>query len=76
MFARIRIIIRNFIRLIQKVLVTFLLFFLYVFGFGLTVIFALVFNRRILKRGSAEEGTFWKEAKDYEANMEDSLRQS
>lgn len=76
MFARIKIIIWNFIRLIQEILVTILLFLIYVFGFGLTAIFTLVFNRHLLRKGSKNEDTFWNEVKDHEANMEDSLRQS
>lgn len=74
--ARIKIVIWSIVRLIQKLLVTIFLFLIYVFGFGLTAIFTLVFNRRLLRKGSKNEDTFWNQAKDYEGNMEDSLRQS
>lgn len=76
MSARLKIFIWAIVRLIQKLLVTIFLFLIYVFGFGLTAIFTLVFNRHLLRKGSKNEDTFWNQAKDYEANIEDNLRQS
>lgn len=76
MFARVKIIIWNFVRLVQKILVTVFLFLIYVFGFGMTVIFLLFFNQRILGKISKDQDTFWGEVQGYEINMEDSFKQS
>jgi len=76
MFSKAKIIIINFIRLIQKVIVTIFLFLIYVFGFGVTVIFMMLFNRDILIIRSDKKDTFWGKAKDYETDIESSFRQS
>ncbi len=76
MFARIKIIIQIFIRLIQKTIVTISLFLIYVFGFGVTVIFIMLFSRDILVRRYDKKDTFWSKAEDYETDIEGSFRQS
>ena len=76
MLARIKIIIRTFVTVIQKTVVTISLFLIYVFGFGLTIISILLFNRDILITRRDKKDGFWVGAKDYEADMERSLRQS
>lgn len=69
-------IIRNFVRIIQKVLIVLLLTLIYFLGFGITVIFMMVFKHKILTGSRKDDITFWVEANGYEADMEDSLRQS
>lgn len=76
MFARIKIIIQIFIRLIQKTIVTISLFLIYIFGFGVTVIFIMLFSRDILVSRYDKKDTFWSKAEDYEADIEGSFRQS
>jgi hypothetical protein len=76
MFARIKIIIQIFIRLIQKTIVTISLFLIYVFGFGVTAIFVMLFNRDILVSRYDKKDTFWGKAEDYETDIESSFRQS
>lgn len=76
MFARIKIIIQIFIRFIQNTIVTISLFLIYVFGFGVTIIFMMLFNRDILISRSDKKDTFWSKAEDYETDIEISLRQS
>ena len=68
--------LRNFIRIVQKVLITILLFIIYIIGIGVTKIFVMVFKREVFKRGYRSKATFWIEAKGYEANINDCLRQS
>jgi hypothetical protein len=69
-------IIQNFIRIIQKILVTLSLPIVYFLGFGITLIFMMVFNRKVLTSNSKDDNTFWVKATEYEANIEDSMRQS
>ena len=68
--------LRNFIREVQKVLIIILLFIIYIIGIGITKIFVMVFKREVFKRGYKEKVSFWVEAKGYETNINDSLRQS
>ena len=76
MLARIKIIIGVLIRLIQKTVVTVSLFLLYIFGFGITVLLMVLFNRDALIRRADRQDTFWDKATGYEEDMEASLRQS
>lgn len=69
-------IIQNFIRIIQKILITISLIIVYIVGFGVTLIFAMVFNRRLLGEECKEKSTFWIKAKWYGADINDSVRQS
>jgi hypothetical protein len=68
--------VKSFIRAGQKVLVTVLLWIAYVFGFGLTVFLAFIFNRKFFSGKSGSEGSFWKEARGYGRNDHDVMRQS
>jgi hypothetical protein len=76
MLAGIKIIIQALIRLIQKIIVTISLFLLYVFGFGITAVFMMFFNRETLIRHPDKEDTFWSKAAGYEEDIEASFRQS
>ena len=69
-------IIQNFIRIMQKVLITISLITVYIVGIGVTFVFAVIFKRQILKEKYRAKNTFWNEAKDYEADFNSSLRQS
>jgi hypothetical protein len=60
----------------QHVVMVCLLFLLYVVGFGITVLFALVFDRKLLGMKCAKTETFWQEARGYSADMEEATRQS
>lgn len=66
----------KFSRFMQRAVVTILLFFVYILGFGVTALFARIFARSLLSGRRRDEGSYWIEAKGYEADMADSLRQS
>jgi cytochrome c biogenesis protein CcdA len=53
-----------------------LLTIVYFLGLGITVIFLMFFNRKILTGNSKNDNTLWVEATGYEADIEDTLRQS
>lgn len=69
-------IIRIFIKIIQGVLLVVSLTIVYFLGFGITLIFMLIFNRRALKGSGKNDFSFWIQAMGYEADYENSLRQS
>ena len=69
-------IIQNLIRIIQRILIFVSLTVIYFFGFGITLLFMMIFNRKVLTGYSKNDNTFWIEAKGYEADIEESLRQS
>jgi hypothetical protein len=68
--------IMRLVRAIQKILITVLLFFVYIFGFGLTLVWAMIFKRELLGRGIKMSSSFWRKADGYEAHFEDAMRQS
>ena len=67
---------QNLIRSIQAILLFVLLNFIYFLGLGITFIMLAVFRPRILKDASKKDASFWKAAEDYEADLENSMRQS
>ena len=69
-------IIRKSRRIIQKILITTSLFVLYIVGFGITLFFVTIFNRRLLRIKRKEAGTFWQKAEGYEADIQEFIRQS
>lgn len=69
-------IIRIYVRVVQKTLITIFLVMLYIFGFGGIYILALLFNRKLLGIGKKEKGTFWVESIGYDINMTNSFRES
>ncbi len=70
-----RRIIQKFIMIIQKILITIALFFLYIFGFGVTVVLCMLFYPRLLSPKRSKD-TFWNEAEGYSPDMRDCLRGS
>jgi len=50
------------IKVVQKILVTLLLFILYFFGFGITYFFLIFFNRKILFEPGKKLKTYWRDA--------------
>ncbi len=69
-------IIQKFIKIIQKILITIFLIIIYIVGIGITAIFVMIFNRRILRKEYKGKNTFWNEAKEYGADINISMRQS
>lgn len=67
---------QNFVRTVQKILIVVSLIFIYFFGFGITLLFTLIFHRKVLTGYSKDDNTFWVEAERYEPDISDSLRQS
>lgn len=72
----VRKIIQNFIKTVQKILITAALFILYIVGFGITLIFVIIFNRKLLGGKEREKDTFWKDAKGYETDINEHMRES
>ena len=68
--------LQKFIRIIQKILITFSLTVVYFLGLGITLIFIALFNRKIIASPSKDDYTFWVEAEGYQPDIEDSFRQS
>jgi len=68
--------LQKFIRIIQKILITFSLTVVYFLGLGITLIFIALFNRKIITSPSKDDYTFWVEAEGYQPDIEDSFRQS
>jgi hypothetical protein len=67
---------QKFIVIAQKILITIFLVLIYFVGFGLTLIFVLLFHKRIIfaKRGKLD--TFWLGADGYGPGILDSMKQS
>ena len=61
-------------RRIQKNFVAISLFFIYIIGVGITLIFVVIFNRKLLRKQKNKD-TFWKETKGYEPNINDATKQ-
>jgi len=68
--------LQKFIRIIQKILITFSLTVVYFLGLGITLIFIALFNRKIITSPDKDDYTFWVEAEGYQPDIEDSFRQS
>jgi hypothetical protein len=68
--------VRAFVRAVQKVLVTVLLFIVYVLGFGITSIFARIFNKDLFGRRDNGRNSFWGKATGYGRDGHDVTRQS
>jgi|AntAceMinimDraft_17_1070374.scaffolds.fasta_scaffold01196_1 hypothetical protein len=71
-----KIVIQNIIKFVQKILITIFLFLLYFIFFGITLIFILIFKKNMLKQNYESEYTFWNKAKDYNADIKESIHQS
>lgn len=67
---------QKFIIIMQKVLIPVLLVLTYLVGFGLTLVFILLFNKKIIFGKGEKEDTYWLEAKGYEADTFDGMKQS
>lgn len=68
--------LHNFIRIIQKILITISLTLVYFLGLGITLIFIAIFNRKIITSPSKDDYTSWVGAEGYQPDIEDSFRQS
>lgn len=73
---KVKEIIEKFVHLIQKILIFSALFLLYIFGFGLTFIFAFIFNRRLLGMHAKDKDSYWIETQGYAPDMEGCTRES
>jgi hypothetical protein len=60
----------------RKAFIAVFLFILYIFGFGITLVFVTIFNRRLLGIPKKGEKTFWREARGYSADINECLRES
>ncbi len=74
--GKLRAVLWAVIRKVQSWVMFVLLLFLYVVGFGITYLFTVVFDRRLLKPNPTKDGTFWSDARGYEPDMDDALRQT
>jgi hypothetical protein len=62
--------------IIQRIIINIALFFIYYFVFGLTVIAAFLFNRKMLMGENNLKDTSWREVDGYEADARNSKMQS
>jgi hypothetical protein len=69
-------IIQKLAILVQKVIMDVSLFLIYYLILGLAVVFALLFNRKILTGGSRLQNTNWFPASGYDKDALDSKMQS
>lgn len=69
-------IIQAYIRFMQKVIISTLLFFLYFLGFGITAFFLAFFKRRVFFGTSSRSASFWQTAEGYEDGLEKCARES
>jgi hypothetical protein len=69
-------IIQAFIRTVQRILIFVSLTLVYFFGLGITLLFAMFLKRKLLKGYNKDDDSFWVEAKGYDADINESLRQS
>jgi cytochrome c biogenesis protein CcdA len=68
--------VQKLIRIVQKILITVSLTVVYFLGLGITLIFIVFFNRRILTGNNKDDSSFWVPASGYQPDIEDSFRQS
>jgi hypothetical protein len=67
---------QSLIKTTQKILLPLFLFIVYIVGVGITAILVLIFNWRIIEKNNRVKNTFWLKAEGYEADFNNSLRQS
>jgi len=69
--------LESLLRPAQRALVAAGLFFIYIFGFGITYVLVSIFNRKLLGAGPAgkEQESFWTDAQDYQADASKCLRE-
>ena len=75
-FVRIQKIIQFLIRTVQRFLLTVFLTILYFFGLGITFFLLMFFNRKALIKKKNSNITFWDKAEGYDADINNSIRQS
>ena len=68
--------IQKLLIIIQRIMISVLLFIIYYLVFGLTVLIAFLFNRKVLIEKDNLQHTSWREATGYEADMFNSRMQS
>jgi hypothetical protein len=68
--------LKEFVGIIQKVIITFLLFFLYLFAFGAMFLFMKAFRINLGCSGRSGAASFWEKAKGYCSGMDESMRGS
>jgi len=69
-------IIQRLIAIVQKIFIMVSLFILYICGFGITLIFVMLFNRRLIRRQKLNKDSFWIDAQGYGNGLNESLRES
>ena len=62
--------------IVQKIVISILLFFIYYLVFGLTAVIAFLFNRKMLTGTNDSRDTSWIEADGYDADKLTSKMQS
>ena len=72
--------IQTLTRKIQKNFIRVSLFFIYIVGFGITLIFVKIFHRKLLKDQNSrsnqrKKNTFWKKADGYSPKIDECLKQ-
>ncbi len=76
MFKHIKKITKIIISKVQKVILAISLFILYMVGFGATLFFLIIFNRKALVKEYESGNSYWHKACGYELDNDESLRQA
>ncbi|MDD5355539.1 MAG: hypothetical protein PHY56_03290 [Candidatus Omnitrophica bacterium] len=76
LFKKIQEITKFLVRGVQGLLLVVFLTILYFFGFGITLFLLSLFNRKALNKKYNSDPTFWDIAEGYDADIDNSLRQS
>ena len=61
---------------VQRGVIFVLLLLVYLFVFGITLVFAALLDRRVFYRDRRGQETFWKEAQDYGPDLDKARHQS
>ena len=69
-------ILAKLVRAIQKIMITVFLILIYFLGFGITLLFMVLFNRKLIFRRLKSKDSSWLRAEEYDPGLEGSLRQS
>jgi hypothetical protein len=72
----VRALLRRIIRVVQRAVIAFLLFWVYFVGLPLTLVVIRLFDRSLLARTPAGQASYWCEARGYEPDLADARRQT
>ena len=69
-------ILAKLVRVIQRIFITVFLILIYFLGFGITLFFMALFNRKLIYGSLKSKDSSWLKAEGYDPDLEGSFRQS